>query len=142
MPERFDLSYTGADNAPHRPVMIHRALLGSMERFAGVLIEHYGGRFPLWLAPTQVILLPVADRHNEAAAAIVAELKGAGVRARLDDRSESVGRKIRDAELSKAPYMLVLGDREVESGQPSVRSHSDGELGAMAPAALAERITA
>ena len=85
--------------------------------------------------------MPVADRHNDAAAAVVAELREQGVRARLDDRSESVGRKIRDAELSKAPYMLVLGDREAESGQPSVRSHSDGELGAMAPAELAERIT-
>ncbi len=142
MPERFELTYQGADNAEHRPLMIHRALLGSMERFAGILIEHWAGRFPDWLAPTQAVVLPVADRHNDDAAAVVAELKGLGVRARLDDRSESVGRKIRDAELSKAPYMLVLGDREAESGEPSVRSHAAGELGAMTPAALAERITA
>jgi threonyl-tRNA synthetase len=140
MPERFNLSYQGADNSEHRPLMIHRALLGSMERFAGILIEHYGGRFPDWLAPTQAVVLPVADRHNEAAAAVASELRELGVRARVDQRSESVGKKIRDAELSKAPYMLVLGDREAESGEPSVRSHSDGELGPMSPAALAERL--
>ncbi len=140
MPERFDLTYQGADNAEHRPLMIHRALLGSMERFAGILIEHHGGRFPDWLAPTQAVVLPVADRHNEAAEEIAAELRELGVRTRLDDRSESVGRKIRDAELSKAPYMLVLGDREAERGEPSVRSHSDGELGQLSPAALAARI--
>jgi threonyl-tRNA synthetase len=140
MPERFELTYQGADNAEHRPLMIHRALLGSMERFAGILIEHYGGRFPDWLAPTQAVILPVADRHLEAAAALDAELRELGVRTRLDRRSESVGRKIRDAELSKAPYMLVLGDRELESGEPSVRSHSEGELGQMGAAALAARL--
>jgi threonyl-tRNA synthetase len=131
MPERFELHYTGADNAEHRPVMIHRALLGSMERFAGILIEHYGGRFPLWLAPVQAVVLPVADRHNERAAELAAELKEAGFRPRVDDRSESVGKKIRDAELSKAPYMLVAGDKEAESGSVSVRHHGDGDLGAM-----------
>jgi len=131
MPERFELHYTGADNAEHRPVMIHRALLGSMERFAGILIEHYGGRFPLWLAPVQAVVLPVADRHNERAAEVAAELKEAGFRPRVDDRSESVGRKIRDAELSKAPYMLVVGDKEAEAGSVSVRHHGDGDLGAM-----------
>ncbi len=142
MPERFGLTYQGADNAEHRPLMIHRALVGSMERFAGILIEHWAGRFPDWLAPTQAVVLPVADRHNDAAREVLDELKRLGVRVRLDDRSESVGRKIRDAELSKAPYMLVLGDREAESGEPSVRSHSDGELGSMTPAALADRIGA
>ena len=131
MPERFELHYTGADNAEHRPVMIHRALLGSMERFAGILIEHYGGRFPLWLAPVQAVVLPVADRHNERAAEVAAELKQAGFRPRVDDRSESVGKKIRDAELSKAPYMLVVGDKEAEAGSVSVRHHGDGDLGAM-----------
>ena len=131
MPERFELHYTGADNAEHRPVMIHRALLGSMERFAGILIEHYGGRFPLWLAPVQAVVLPVADRHNERAAEVADELKGAGIRPRVDDRSESVGKKIRDAELSKAPYMLVVGDKEADSGSVSVRHHGDGDLGAM-----------
>ena len=140
MPERFDLSYQGADNAEHRPLMIHRALLGSMERFAGILIEHHGGRFPDWLAPTQAVLLPVADRHIDAAEGVAAELGAQGVRARVDRRSESVGKKIRDAELSKAPYMLVIGDRELESGEPSVRSHEQGEIGALSPAALAERL--
>jgi threonyl-tRNA synthetase len=131
MPERFELHYTGADNAEHRPVMIHRALLGSMERFAGILIEHYGGRFPLWLAPVQAVVLPVADRHNERADQLAAELKEAGFRPRVDDRSESVGKKIRDAELSKAPYMLVVGDKESEAGSVSVRHHGDRDLGAM-----------
>ena len=111
--------------------MIHRALLGSMERFAGILIEHHAGRFPDWLAPTQAAVLPVADRHNEAAASLLAALQEAGVRARLDDRSESVGRKIRDAELAKVPYMLVLGDREAEAGGAAVRSHEDGDLGVL-----------
>jgi threonyl-tRNA synthetase len=140
MPERFDLSYTGADNAEHRPVMIHRALLGSMERFAGILIEHHGGRLPLWLAPVQALVLPVADRHNEAATEIAADLVKAGVRASADERSESVGRKIRDAELSKAPYMLVVGDKELDSGEVSVRSHDGGDLGAMKLGAFLERV--
>jgi threonyl-tRNA synthetase len=140
MPERFDLSYQGADNANHRPVMIHRALLGSMERFAGILIEHHAGRFPDWLAPTQAAILPVADRHLDAAAALRDELASAGVRVRVDERAESVGRKIRDAELAKVPYMLVVGDREAESGRVSVRSHADGDLGEMSAAELAARI--
>jgi threonyl-tRNA synthetase len=142
MPERFDLSYTGADDAEHRPVMIHRALLGSMERFAGILVEHHGGRLPLWLAPVQALVLPVADRHNAKASEIAAELTAAGVRAQVDERSESVGKKIRDAELSKAPFMLVVGDRELESGAVSVRSHEGGDLGSMKAAELAERIAA
>jgi threonyl-tRNA synthetase len=136
MPERFELSYTGADNAEHRPVMIHRALLGSMERFAGILIEHYGGRFPLWLAPVQAVVLPVADRHNERAAEVAGELRQAGLRPRVDDRKESVGKKIRDAELSKAPYMLVIGDREIESNSISVRHHGDEDIGAMSVESL------
>ena len=103
MPERFDLTYQGADNAEHRPVMIHRALLGSMERFAGILIEHYGGRFPVWLAPVQAAVLPVADRHIDYAREVAGELREAGVRVRVDERSESVGTKIRDAELAKVP---------------------------------------
>jgi threonyl-tRNA synthetase len=140
MPERFDLSYTGADNADHTPVMIHRALLGSMERFAGILIEHYGGRFPLWLAPTQALVLPVADRHNDRAREVVDELRAAGIRARLDDRSESVGKKIRDAELAKAPYMLVVGDRELDEGTVSVRRHEEGDVGAIKVPELIGRI--
>jgi threonyl-tRNA synthetase len=131
MPERFELTYTGADNAEHRPVMIHRALLGSMERFAGILIEHYGGRFPLWLAPVQGAVLPVADRHNERAREVSEQLRASGLRARVDDRTESVGRKIRDAELSKTAYMLVVGDKEIESQTVSVRHHGDGDLGAI-----------
>jgi threonyl-tRNA synthetase len=142
MPERFDLSYQGADNAGHRPLMIHRALLGSMERFAGILIEHHGGRFPLWLAPTQVAILPVADRHAEPARAIAARLREGGARVSVDERSESVGKKIRDAELSKAPLMVVLGDREVESETISVRSHDEGDLGEMTVEDLLGRITA
>ncbi len=142
MPDRFELEYQGADNANHRPVMIHRALLGSMERFAGILIEHYAGRFPDWLAPTQAAILPVADRHAEAADAMLAELTERGIRARVDSRSESVGRKIRDAELGKVPYMLVLGDRELEAGGAAVRSHADGDLGVMDAAAVADRLGA
>jgi len=142
MPERFDLSYVGADDAAHRPVMIHRALLGSMERFAGILIEHYAGRFPVWLAPVQAIVLPVSDRHNEYAGRVLAELREAGVRVEADDRSESVGKKIRDAELGRYPYMLVVGDREEEAGAVAVRSHEDGELGAMPAADFAARVRA
>jgi threonyl-tRNA synthetase len=131
MPERFDLTYTGADNAEHTPVMIHRALVGSMERFVGILIEHYAGRFPVWLAPVQVILLPVADRHVEYARAVEEGLHAESFRTRIDERSESVGKKIRDAELARAPYMLVLGDKEEEQGAVSVRSHEEGDVGAM-----------
>jgi threonyl-tRNA synthetase len=132
MPERFGLTYQGEDNAEHRPVMIHRALLGSMERFAGILIEHYGGRFPAWLAPTQVAVLPVSDAHLDYARQVRDTLGEAGLRARADDRSESVGRKIRDAELAKIPFMLVVGEREQADGTASVRSHERGDLGAVA----------
>ena len=142
MPERFELTYTGEDNAEHRPVMIHRALLGSMERFAGILIEHYGGRFPVWLAPTQVGILPVADRHLDFAGEVEAELRAAGVRTRLDSRSESVGKKIHDAEEAKLPYMVVLGDRELESGKVAVRSHAGGDEGESSTAELIVRILA
>ena len=141
MPDRFELEYQGADNVNHRPVMIHRALLGSMERFAGILIEHYAGRFPDWLAPTQAAILPVADRHVEAAEEMLGRLEALGVRARVDGRSESVGRKIRDAELAKVPYMLVVGDRELADGGAAVRSHADGDLGVMDADAFAARIS-
>jgi threonyl-tRNA synthetase len=140
MPERFDLTYVGADDQPHRPVMIHRALLGSMERFAGILIEHYAGRFPVWLAPVQAIVLPVSDKHVEYAEGVAAELREAGVRVEVDARSESVGRKIRDAELGRYPFMLVVGDRELEAGAVAVRSHEEGELGAMPVADFAARV--
>jgi threonyl-tRNA synthetase len=140
MPERFDLTYVGADDQPHRPVMIHRALLGSMERFAGILIEHYAGRFPVWLAPVQAIVLPVSDKHNEYAGRVATELREAGVRVELDERSESVGKKIRDAELGRYPYMLVVGDRELEAEAVAVRSHAEGELGGMPVADFAARV--
>ncbi len=142
MPERFELYYTGADDSAHRPVMIHRALLGSMERFAGILIEHYAGRFPVWLAPVQAIVLPISDRHNDYAAAALDELRELGVRVASDDRSESIGKKIRDASIGRYPYMLVVGDREQESGEVAVRSHADGDLGAMSLAEFAARVTA
>ncbi|MDX6635376.1 MAG: threonyl-tRNA synthetase [Solirubrobacterales bacterium] len=143
MPERFELYYTGADDAAHRPVMIHRALLGSMERFAGILIEHYAGRFPTWLAPVQAIVLPISDRHNDYARRAYEQLRELGVRVAVDDRSESVGKKIRDAEtVGRYPYMLVVGDREEENGAVSVRSHSDGDLGEMVLADFASRVEA
>jgi threonyl-tRNA synthetase len=129
LPERFDLTYIGEDGRQHRPFMVHRALLGSLERFFGVLIEHYGGAFPLWLAPVQAIVLPIADRHNAYAAAVQAALRAAGLRAALDDRSERVNAKIRDAQLQKIPYMLVVGDREAEQQTASVRLRSGDNLG-------------
>ncbi|MBA3301337.1 MAG: threonine--tRNA ligase [Thermoleophilaceae bacterium] len=140
MPERFGLSYIGADNAEHRPVMVHRALLGSFERFIGILTEHYAGEFPLWLAPVQALVLPVADRHNEFAEKVVADLVDAGLRAEVDERTESVGRKIREGELRKAPYMLIVGDREAESGEVSVRRHREGDLGGMDRGAFTARV--
>jgi threonyl-tRNA synthetase len=143
MPERFELYYTGADDAAHRPVMIHRALLGSMERFAGILIEHHAGRFPTWLAPVQAIVLPISDRHNDYGHRAFAELRELGVRVALDDRSESVGKKIRDAStIGLYPYMLVVGDREEENGAVAVRSRSDGDLGEMSLAEFAGRVEA
>jgi threonyl-tRNA synthetase len=140
MPQRFELSYQGADNSDHTPVMVHRALLGSMERFVGILIEHHGGRFPVWLAPTQAAVLPVADRHNGYASEVAERLTAAGVRCRVDDRSESVGKKIHDAETAKCPYMLVVGDREREAMAASVRSHEAGDLGQMSVDAFAELV--
>src|SRR4051795_1045026 len=143
MPERFDLYYTGADDAPYRPVMIHRALLGSMERFAGILIEHYAGRFPVWLAPVQAIVLPISDRHNEYGERAFEQLRELGVRVAIDDRSESIGKKIRDASaIGRYPYMLVVGDREEEDGAVAVRSHADGDLGEMPLAEFASRVRA
>jgi threonyl-tRNA synthetase len=142
MPERFDLYYTGADDGAHRPVMIHRALLGSMERFAGILIEHYAGRFPVWLAPVQAIVLPISDRHNPYGERAMEELREMGVRVALDDRSESIGKKIRDSSIGRYPYMLVVGDREEEGGAVAVRSHADGDLGEMSLADFAARVTA
>ena len=126
----------------YRPVMIHRALLGSMERFAGILIEHYAGRFPVWLAPVQAIVLPISDRHNSYGEKAFERLRELGVRVALDERSESIGKKVRDASIGRCPYMLVVGDREQEAGAVAVRSHEDGELGEMSLAAFAERVRA
>ncbi|MGH2762347.1 MAG: threonine--tRNA ligase [Thermoleophilaceae bacterium] len=140
MPEQFELSYTGADNAEHRPVMIHRALMGSFERFIGILIEHYAGEFPLWLAPVQAIVLPIADRHSHYGADVAEELREAGLRVELDERSESIGKKIREAEVLKVPYMLVVGDQEEGVGAVAVRRHREGDLGRMPVSELAERV--
>jgi threonyl-tRNA synthetase len=129
MPERFELTYTGADNQAHRPVMIHRALFGSYERFIGIMLEHYAGELPLWLTPVQAIVLPVSDRFNGYASTVAEELRSAGARVELDDRSESVGRKIREAELRKIPFMLVVGEREQGEKTVSVREHRGGDTG-------------
>jgi threonyl-tRNA synthetase len=142
MPERFELYYTGTDDGAHRPVMIHRALLGSMERFAGILIEHYAGRFPVWLAPVQAIVLPISDRHNPFGVKAMETLRELGVRVAIDDRSESISKKIRDGALGRYPYMLVVGDREEEAGAVAVRSHADGDLGEMTLAEFAARVEA
>jgi threonyl-tRNA synthetase len=142
MPEQFQLTYTGADNAEHRPVMIHRALMGSFERFIGILIEHYAGEFPLWLAPVQAIVLPIADRHGDYAREVAGRLREAGLRVELDQRSESIGKKIREAEVHKVPYMLVVGDAEQEAGAVAVRRHREGDLGAMPVGDFATRALA
>jgi threonyl-tRNA synthetase len=131
LPERFQLEYIGEDNKPHRPVMIHRALFGSMERFFGVLIEHYAGAFPFWLAPVQVAVLPITDRINEYAEAVGRELRAAGLRVEMNLRSEKIGAKIRDAQLQKVPFMLVLGDREMEQQAVAVRERAQGDIGVM-----------
>ena len=140
MPERFEITYAGDDNAEHRPAMVHRALFGSFERFIGILIEHFAGAFPLWIAPLQVSVLPVADRHNEYAQSVVDELVGAGIRAEADTRSESVGRKIAEAEVQRVPYILVVGDREADAGNVSVRRRGEGDLGARSVADLREAL--
>jgi threonyl-tRNA synthetase len=129
MPARFDLAYTGADNQEHTPVMIHRAAFGSYERFIGIMLEHLGGELPLWLTPTQAIVLPVSDRFNDYADEVREQLLGAGLRVELDDRNESVGRKIREGELRKIPYMLIVGEREQAEATVSVREHRGGDSG-------------
>lgn len=130
VPKRFDLTYVGEDNAEHRPVVIHRAVCGSLERFIAILIEHFAGAFPLWLAPVQAIVLPIADRHLDYARQVAAQLDDAGLRVEVDDRSEKVNYKIREAQLQKIPYMLVVGDKEVAENAVAVRSRAKGDLGA------------
>ena len=131
LPERFELEYTGEDGQKHRPVMIHRVVLGSIERFIGVITEHFAGAFPVWLAPEQVRLLPVTDRAAERCEELCKEMESAGLRVSTDLRSEKIGYKIREAQLQKIPYMLVIGDKEVESGEVAVRSRANGDLGSM-----------
>jgi len=131
LPERFDLEYIGSDNQRHRPVMIHRAPFGSMERFVAVLIEHTAGKFPLWLVPDQAVILPISERFNEYAEEVAKELKKHDIRVIIDDRNEKIGRKIRDNELKKIPYLLIVGDRELEKNEVSVRKQGEGDAGSM-----------
>ena len=140
LPERFDLEYVGSDNEKHRPVMIHRAPFGSMERFVAVLIEHCGGKFPLWLTPEQIAILPVSDKYNEFGQNLLSLLNNYDIRGFVDDRNEKVGKKIRDAEVKKIPYMLVVGENEEKSGNISVRKHGEGDLGTFTIEEFAERI--
>lgn len=138
LPERFQLEYIGEDNKPHRPVMVHRALFGSIERFFGVLIEHYAGAFPMWLAPVQVAVLPITDRVNEYAEKVGAELRRAGLRVETNLKSEKIGAKIRDSQMQKVPFMLVLGDREMEQGNVAVRERAKGDIGVMSTSDFVE----
>ena len=140
LPIRFDLTYTGADNQPHRPVMIHRAPFGSMERFCGVLIEHFAGDFPTWLAPEQVRLVPISDKTLDYGQSLLAQLRTAGVRAVLDEHNDKLGAKIRRAELEKVPYTLVLGPKEAEAQAVSVRSRARGDEGVQPFARYLEKL--
>ncbi len=142
LPERFELKYIGTDSEDHRPVMIHRAMLGSLERFFGILIEHTGGAFPAWLAPVQAVILPVSEKFLDYGRKVEAELRGAGLRVELDDRGEKLGYKIREAQLQKVPYMLIIGAREVESETVNIRLRTGEEPGAVSVAEACERITA
>ena len=142
LPDRFDMTYTGPDGQDHRPYMVHRALLGSLERFFGILIEHYAGAFPLWLAPVQAVLIPVTDKQTAAAEEVAAKLRAKDFRVQVDGRPEKMGAKIRDAQLQKIPYMLVMGGREIENGTVSVRSRVAGDQGAMPLEAFSEKLDA
>jgi threonyl-tRNA synthetase len=142
MPERFGLIYVGADGAEHRPVMIHRAMLGSLERFLGILIEHTAGAFPAWLTPVQAVVLPVSEKFLAYAETVHARLRDAGLRAELDTRDEKLGFKIREAQLQKVPYMLVVGAREEEAGTVAVRLRTEEDLGAMGVEDLVARVQA
>lgn len=141
LPERFELEYVGADGEKHRPIMIHRVVFGSIERFIGILTEHFAGAFPTWLAPVQVKLLPIADRHIDYLNTVKAKLEAAGIRCEVDDRSEKIGFKIRSAQMEKVPYMLVAGDKDIEAGTVSVRSRKDGDEGASSLKDFIARIT-
>ncbi len=140
LPERFQLEYTGADNQKHRPVMIHRAPFGSMERFVAVLLEHTAGRFPIWLAPTQAVVLPISEKYNDYAFEVARQLNAVDVRAEVDDRNEKIGKKIRDNELKRIPYMLIVGEKEAENAEVSVRKQGEGDKGMMKIVNFAELI--
>jgi threonyl-tRNA synthetase len=140
LPERFQLEYMGADNQKHRPVMIHRAPFGSMERFVAVLIEHCAGNFPLWLTPEQAVILPISEKYNDYAKKVLEVLKNYDIRAAIDDRDERAGKKIRDAEISKTPYMLIVGEKEEQSDSVSVRKHGEGDLGEMTLELFAKQV--
>jgi threonyl-tRNA synthetase len=131
LPQRFELEYIGSDNQRHRPVMIHRAPFGSLERFVAVLIEHCAGNFPLWLAPEQVAILPISERFNDYGQQVLGTLKNNEIRGYLDDRNEKIGRKIRDAEVNKVPFMLIVGEKEEQEGKVAVRKHGEGDKGAL-----------
>jgi threonyl-tRNA synthetase len=136
LPERFELEYIGEDSKPHRPIMIHRAPFGSLERMIGLLTEQYAGAFPFWMSPVQIAILPIADRHNDKALEVAADLRSRlydtrPLRVTVDDRRETLGKKIRESQMQKVPYMLILGDRDVENGTIGVRSREDGDLGPM-----------
>jgi threonyl-tRNA synthetase len=145
LPERFELEYIGEDSKPHRPIMIHRAPFGSLERMIGLLTEQYSGAFPFWLSPVQIMVLPIADRHIEEAEKLAAKLRdilfdSRPLRVQVDHRSETLGKKIRDAQLAKMPYMLILGDKDIEAGTVGVRSREEGDLGAMVLEAFLSRM--
>ncbi|MBQ1724671.1 MAG: threonine--tRNA ligase, partial [Muribaculaceae bacterium] len=129
LPERFELEYTGADNLKHRPVMIHRAPFGSLERFIAVLLEHTAGKLPLWLVPDQCVVLPISEKYNDYAKRVVAELNDMDVRAIIDERNEKIGKKIRDNELKRIPYLLIVGEKEEATGEVSVRKQGEGDQG-------------
>jgi threonyl-tRNA synthetase len=140
LPDRFDIEYIGSDGKVHQPIMIHRALMGSLERFFGILIEHYGGAFPMWLAPVQAIILPITERHHQYAREVFDRLRKSGLRIDIDTRNEKVSFKIREAEMNKIPYMLIVGDKEIESGKISLRKKSEGDLGSMDISLLINRL--
>ena len=140
MPERFDLTYIGEDGEKHRPVMLHRVVFGSIERFIGIITEHFAGAFPVWLAPVQVKILPISDSQKEYAENVVKKLEANGIRVELDARQEKIGYKIREAQLQKVPYMLILGDKEKEANAVGVRSRKDGDIGQMPAQEFVQKI--
>ena len=141
LPERFELEYTGSDNQKHRPVMIHRAPFGSMERFVAVLIEHTAGKFPLWLTPEQVVIMPISEKYNDYAEKVAQELEMRDIRTTIDNRNEKIGRKIRDNELKRIPYLLIVGEKEAENNEVSVRKQGEGDKGSMKITTFAEILT-